>query len=130
MAINTVEQGSAEIFRKIINDNFSYLDSKNNENSQFIVKINEDISGIKTNIESLQNNIEEVKVLIGSVPPSNSTKGSLGQSYLDTTAKKMYQCVNISGSIYTWKASSGSSAIISKEPPEDIQNGDVWYQII
>lgn len=116
MAMKTVEQGSAEIFRKTINDNFTEISEKNDSVDGEILTIKDDIS--------------KIKILTGDGPPSEQTAGSLGQSYLDTTGMKVYYCVKISGSTYTWKISAGNSAIISEEPPENPEKGDVWYQII
>lgn len=97
MDIKIVEQGSAEIFRKTINDNFS-----------------------------------ELEVLEGSGPPSKSTAGVVGQTYLDTQAKRSYICVGAEGGSYTWKSNSGGGVgiTVSSESPSYPQTGDLWYQIL
>lgn len=39
----------------------------------------------------------------GTSAPTTSTVGTIGQKYLNTTTKDLYECVGISGSSYTWK---------------------------
>ena len=41
--------------------------------------------------------------LNGTSDPTTSTKGIVGQFYLNTTTKQLFQCVGISGSVYSWK---------------------------
>lgn len=140
--VKPVEQGSAEVFRQTINDNFTNFELDiNRQMSEFKTEVEQQVLGYKVELEEkfneLEQNLDEqitqikgATVIIGEGPPSTNTVGVLGQSYLDTIGKRMYQCVNISGTTYTWRSGSGSSAVISKEPPENVQTGDVWYQII
>lgn len=97
MNISIVEQGSAETFRKTINDNFS-----------------------------------ELEVLEGSGPPSESTAGVVGQTYLDTQAGRSYICVEEGEENYIWKSNSGGGVgiTVSSETPSYPQAGDLWYQIL
>lgn len=144
MAIQIVEQGSAESFRKTINDNFSSLKDSFESINTDISGIEGKITNIESNIDSIESNIDlietkitniegdisKVEVLSGNGPPSTSTKGSLGQTYLDTRSQRIYQCVKISGSTYTWISSSSGSITISEEQPNYPNKGDMWFQII
>lgn len=46
--------------------------------------------------------LSNAEVLIGNTAPTTSTVAALGQLYLDTTDKKVYQCVAIDGDTYEW----------------------------
>ena len=39
----------------------------------------------------------------GTSAPTTSTVGTIGQKYLNTTTKDLYECIGISGNSYTWK---------------------------
>ena len=38
----------------------------------------------------------------GTSDPTTSTKGIVGQFYLNATTKRLWQCTNVNGSVYTW----------------------------
>ena len=40
--------------------------------------------------------------LNGTTDPTTSTKGIVGQFYLNATTKRLWQCTNVNGSVYTW----------------------------
>lgn len=40
--------------------------------------------------------------IIGTVPPTTSTVGVVGQEYIDTSSKRTWRCAAISGGTYTW----------------------------
>lgn len=40
--------------------------------------------------------------LEGTTDPTTSTKGIVGQFYLNITTKRLWQCTNVNGSVYTW----------------------------
>lgn len=40
--------------------------------------------------------------IIGTVPPTTSTVGVVGQEYIDTSSKRTWRCTAISGGTYTW----------------------------
>lgn len=40
--------------------------------------------------------------IIGTAPPTTSTVGSVGQQYIDTTAKLVYHCTAAAATGYTW----------------------------
>lgn len=88
MAIQPIEQGSAFAFRNVINNNFNELDE---------------------NVQVVNTDINNLKVLSGNNQPTESTKASKGQMYLDTSNGKMYYCSNVQENNYTWKLISNFS---------------------
>lgn len=46
--------------------------------------------------------LDNPKTISGNIPPTTSTKGMVGQLYLDTKSKVLYKCDAVSGSTYTW----------------------------
>ena len=47
---------------------------------------------------------EGLPVISGNTPPSGSTKGEKGQVYIDTSARKIYVCIDKNGSQCQWEA--------------------------
>lgn len=53
------------------------------------------------NADVIDEQLHKISVLSGTAAPTTSTAGAVGQFYLDTTAKKLYQCMT-QGPVYTW----------------------------
>ena len=52
--------------------------------------------------------------IIGTTPPTTSTVGVVGQTYIDTAAKLVYHCTAAAGTGYTWEAySAGRSSKVN-----------------
>lgn len=52
--------------------------------------------------------------IIGTAPPTTSTVGSVGQQYIDTTAKLVYHCTVAAATGYTWEVySAGRSTKVN-----------------
>ncbi len=45
---------------------------------------------------------EDLTTITGHAAPTTSTKGAVGQLYLDIPDKRMYKCVAVDGQTYTW----------------------------
>lgn len=54
------------------------------------------------NAEVIDEQLYKSSVLTGTTAPTTSTAGAVGQFYLDTAAKILYQCMT-QGSVYTWQ---------------------------
>lgn len=66
--------------------------------------------------------------LEGTTNPTTSTKGFIGQFYanVSTNPAKVWQCVGISGSVYSWKEVVSSTTVITDRDPtinDDSSNG-------
>ncbi len=59
------------------------------------------------NIKAVNEAVEDATTLTGAVDPSLSTVGVVGQQYLNTKTRRLFVCVKISGSTYTWVSESG-----------------------
>ena len=57
------------------------------------------------NAEVIDEQLHINSVLTGTAAPTTSTAGAVGQFYLDTAAKILYQCMT-QGPVYTWKSVS------------------------
>ena len=53
---------------------------------------------LKTAIQEVQ----DAQPIIGTTPPTTSTVGVVGQTYIDTEAKIVYHCTAAAGTGYTW----------------------------
>lgn len=60
------------------------------------------VEDANSNMQKIDNAYNNLKVLQGISAPTTSTVGANGQFYLDTSTKKLYQCMT-QGPIYTWK---------------------------
>lgn len=55
------------------------------------------------NFNLIDEELPKSKVLNGTTPPTTSTVGVVGQFYLDTATKDLYQCVAVDGGVYNWE---------------------------
>ncbi len=57
---------------------------------------------LSSNFATIDEQMYKNSVLTGTTAPTTSTVGAVGQLYLDTVAKVLYQCMT-QGPVYTWK---------------------------
>lgn len=67
------------------------------------------ISIIGNTISATQPDVSGLGVLTGITAPSTSTQGSVGQLYLDTTTKILYECTAENSGVYTWDKVGGTA---------------------
>lgn len=53
-------------------------------------------------LQEAQGHNDALRTIIAKGAPTTSTKGTVGQLYLDTDSKIMYKCISVSGTTYTW----------------------------
>lgn len=64
-----------------------------------------------------------LSVLQGETAPTTETEGVVGQFYLDTTEKKLYQCVSVTETTYEWQEVGGGSGV-SQEDFDNLVNNE------
>lgn len=67
------------------------------------------ISIIGNTISATQPDVSGLGVLTGITAPSTSTQGAVGQLYLDTTTKILYECTAENSGVYTWDKVGGTA---------------------
>ena len=74
-----------------------------------IVGLDETLESLTGCLDKLTKDGADCKPLTGPGDPDGSTKGAVGQHYLNTTTGKEYTCVAADGEagVYTWKESGG-----------------------
>ena len=58
--------------------------------------------------------VQDAQPIIGTEPPTTSTVGVVGQTYIDTAAKLVYHCTGAAATGYTWEVySAGRSSKVN-----------------
>ena len=67
------------------------------------------LDGVSVDLDTLSKGLDGSKPLIGKTDPTSSTKGSVGQSYLNTDTMQTFYCTaaNDQTGVYTWEKPKG-----------------------
>lgn len=125
VVVENVGKASAQI--KVYEDEYTLL---NSVAFLFYISLSINIGSYTTDEYPLL----YVEPIIGSIPPTTSTVGFLGQLYVNTASQALYYCSNISAGVYTWSlttsgAPSGTYADLAALNVADPNHNNIYVTL-
>lgn len=78
------------------------------------IKIHNEAPNAHPSLRTAIQEVQDAQPIIGTEPPTTSTVGVVGQTYIDTAAKLVYHCTGAAATGYTWEVySAGRSSKVN-----------------